>query len=92
MDSLIEAFSSPAFEIANVTFWLNLRNATVAFLLFTVLNFLILRVGDRLSGINLKKSMDLIEQDPQALAHYFGERHKALAISGAIIIAAAFVL
>lgn len=89
---MIEAFSSPLFDAANAAFWLNLRTGLVAWLMFTVLLFLVLRVSDKMAGINFRSGFDIIEQDPVALAHYFGERHKSLSISGAIIIAAVFLL
>lgn len=92
MDSLIQAFTNHAYDVANIAFWLNFRNAFVAWLLFTILLFAVLRFADKVAGIKFRESFDKIESDPQALAHYFGERHKSLAISGAIIIAAVFLL
>lgn len=89
---MIEAFTSDVFSAANAAFWLNLRTGVVAWALFTALTFLVLRVADRISGIDFKRGFDTIESDPVALAHYFGERHKSLSISGAIIIAAVFLL
>ena len=86
----MESSLSPM-EIAQAGFLLTLTNAAVAVLAFSVITFVMLRAADWLSGLNLRKAIDVVETDPKALALYLGARYFVLGIGNALILASIFM-
>lgn len=79
------------FEVAQAGFLLTLINAGVAVLLFSVITFALLRIADKISGINFRKAVDKIEDDPRAMAVYLSVRYAVLGIGSALILASVFL-
>ena len=70
-------------------FMLKLGMGAVAFVLFLLCQFVLLRFFDRLLDIDFKKAFDRIEQCPKAMSHYYGLRYLGTSIAIGLIICAA---
>lgn len=79
------------FEVAQAGFLLTLMNAGVAVLYFAVVTFGLLRIADRISGLNFKRAIDLIEMDQRSMAIYLSVRYAVLGLGNALILAAVFL-
>lgn len=79
------------FEVAQQGFALTLANALAAILMFALITFVLLRIADRLSGLNFRGGIDLIEHDARALAVYLSVRYAVLGLGCAIILASVFL-
>ena len=64
----------------------------VASLFLFLFQFLLLRMFDRLLEIDFKEAFNKIEQDPKAMAFYFGMRFFSVTISLGLIVCLAIVL
>ena len=64
----------------------------VALILFLFAQFLVLRVFDRLLGIDFKEAFNKIEECPRAMSFYFGMRYLASAITIGLILCICFIL
>lgn len=64
----------------------------VAFAIFLICQFLLLRFFDSLLKINFKDAFDKIEQDPKAMSHYFGLRYLGTSIAIGLIVCVAFIV
>lgn len=73
-------------------FMLKLGMGAVAFVLFLLCQFVLLRFFDRLLDIDFKKAFDKIEQDPKAMSHYYGLRYLGTSIAIGLIICVAFIV
>lgn len=73
-------------------FMLKLGMGLVAFCLFLLCQFVLLRFFDKLLGVNFKKAFDRIEQDPKAMSHYYGLRFLGTCIALGLIVCVAFIV
>lgn len=73
-------------------FMLKLGMSLVAFCLFLLCQFILLRVFDRLLDVNFKKAFDRIEQNPKAMSHYYGLRFLGTSIALGLIVCVAFIV
>lgn len=73
-------------------FMLKLGMGLVAFCLFLLCQFILLRFFDKLLGVNFKKAFDLIETDPKAMSHYYGLRFLGTCIALGLIVCVAFIV
>lgn len=73
-------------------FMLKLGMGAVAFVLFLLFQFVLLRFFDKLLDIDFKKAFDKIEQDPIAMSHYYGLRYLGTSIAIGLIICVAFIV
>lgn len=64
----------------------------VALILFLFAKFLVLRVFDKLLGIDFKEAFNKIEQCPRSMSFYFGMRYLATAIAIGFIVCICFIL
>lgn len=67
----------------------------MAFIAIAVLSFgqyVILRVFDKLLGIDFKEAFNKIEECPRAMAHYYAMRNLGSTIAIGLIICVCFVL
>lgn len=64
----------------------------VALILFLFAQFLVLRVFDKLLGIDFKEAFNKIEACPKSMAFYFGMRYLASAIAIGFIVCICFIL
>lgn len=75
-------------EIAQAGFWLTMQYATIAVLMYSVLVFVLLRVANKLSGINFGLAFDNMDSRSQSI--YLSTRYAVHGFSTAIILAAVF--
>lgn len=73
-------------------FMVKLAMGAVAFVLFLLCQFVLLRFFDRLLDIDFKKAFDRIEQCPKAMSHYYGLRFLGTSIAIGLIICVAFIV
>ena len=73
-------------------FMVKLGMGLVAFCLFLLCQFILLRVFDRLLAVDFKKAFDRIEQDPKAMSHYYGLRFLGTSIALGLIVCVAFIV
>lgn len=73
-------------------FMLKLGMGAVAFALFFLFQFVLLRFFDKLLDINFKKAFDKIEQCPKAMSHYYGLRFLGTSIAIGLIVCVAFIV
>lgn len=73
-------------------FMLKLGMGLVAFVLFLLCQFVLLRFFDKLLDIDFKKAFDKIEQDPKAMSHYYGLRFLGTSIAIGLIVCVAFIV
>lgn len=73
-------------------FMLKLGMGAVAFALFLLFQFVLLRFFDKLLGIDFKKAFDRIEQCPKAMSHYYGLRFLGTSIAIGLIVCVAFIV
>lgn len=73
-------------------FMLKLGMGLVAFAVFLICQFILLRFFDRLLDVNFKDAFDKIEQDPKAMSHYFGLRYLGTSIAIGLIVCVAFIV
>ena len=73
-------------------FMLKLGMGAVAFALFFLFQFLLLRFFDKLLDIDFKKAFDRIEECPKAMSHYYGLRFLGTSIAMGLIICVAFIV
>lgn len=64
----------------------------VALILFLFAQFLVLRVFDKLLGVDFKEAFNKIEECPKAMSFYFGMRYLATAIAIGFIVCICFIL
>ena len=64
----------------------------VALILFLFAQFLVLRVFDKLLGIDFKEAFNNIEACPKSMSFYFGMRYLATAIAIGFIVCICFIL
>lgn len=79
------------FDIAQAGFVLTLEQAAAAVLMFAIVTFVLLRIADKLSGLDFKRAVDSIEQNPTALASYLAVRYAVLGLGNALVIASVFL-
>ena len=79
------------FEIARAGFWLTMLNAGVAIVMYSVIVFALLRLADRISKVNFRQSLDIINDNPMALSVYLSARYFVLGTGSALILASAFL-
>ena len=73
-------------------FMLKLGMGLVAFVVFLLCQFILLRVFDRLLEVNFKEAFNLIETDPKAMSHYYGLRFLGSCIALGLIVCVAFIV
>lgn len=73
-------------------FMIKLGMGLVAFVLFMLCQYLVLRFFDKLLDINFKQAFDKIEQCPKAMSHYYGLRFLGTSIAIGLIICVAFIV
>ena len=73
-------------------FMIKLGMGLVAFCLFLLCQFLLLRVFDKLLDVDFKKAFDKIEQCPKAMSHYYGLRFLGTSIALGLIVCVAFIV
>lgn len=73
-------------------FMIKLGMGLVAFVLFMLCQYLVLRFFDKLLDINFKQAFDKIEQCPKAMSHYYGLRFLGTSIAMGLIICVAFII
>ena len=73
-------------------FMLKLGMGLVAFCLFLLCQFILLRVFDRLLAVDFKEAFDRIESDPKAMSHYYGLRFLGTSIALGLIVCVAFIV
>ena len=73
-------------------FMLKLGMGLVAFCLFLLCQFILLRVFDRLLAVNFKEAFNLIESNPKAMSHYYGLRFLGTSIALGLIVCVAFIV
>ena len=71
---------------------LKLALAAVGFFIFLQCQFLLLRVFDKLLGVDFKEAFNLIEKDPKAMSHYYGLRYLGSSIALGLIVCVAFIV
>lgn len=71
---------------------LKLLIAIVAVVLFLGAQFVVLRVFDKLLGIDFKEAFNKIEVCPKSMSFYFGMRYLATAITIGFIVCICFIL
>ncbi len=64
----------------------------IAFVLFMLCQFILLRFFDKLLDVDFKKAFDKIEQCPKAMSHYYGLRFLGTSIAIGLIICVAFIV
>lgn len=79
------------FDVVFLGFLVSLAKATVSVLMFSTITFLLLRLANKLSGINFGMSYSLIQNDPKAVAIYLSVRYAVLGLGNAYIIASNFM-
>lgn len=79
------------FEVAQAGFLLTLLNAGVAVLFFALVTFGLLRIADKISGLNFHRAINLIEDDPRAMTVYLSVRYAVLGLGNALILASVFL-
>ena len=78
-------------DVVVIGFLVSLAKATISVLMFSTITFLLLRVANKLSGINFGMSYSLIQNDPKALSIYLSVRYAVLGLGNAYIIASNFL-
>lgn len=73
-------------------FMIKLGMGLVAFCLFLLCQFLLLRVFDKLLDVDFKKAFDRIEECPKAMSHYYGLRFLGTSIAIGLIVCVAFIV
>lgn len=73
-------------------FMIKLGMGLVAFVLFMLCQYLVLRFFDKLLDINFKQAFDKIEQCPKAMSHYYGLRFLGTSIAIGLIVCVAFIV
>lgn len=73
-------------------FMLKLGMGLVAFIVFLLYQFLLLRFFDKLLNVDFKAAFDLIETDPKAMSHYYGLRFLGTCIALGLIVCVAFIV
>jgi len=73
-------------------FMLKLGMGAVAFVLFMLCQFVLLRFFDKLLDIDFKKAFDKIEECPKAMSHYYGLRFLGTSIAIGLIVCVAFIV
>ena len=73
-------------------FMLKLGMGLVAFVVFLLCQFILLRVFDRLLEVTFKEAFNLIESDPKAMSHYYGLRFLGSCIALGLIVCVAFIV
>lgn len=73
-------------------FMLKLGMGLVAFIVFLLYQFLLLRFFDKLLNVDFKAAFDLIETDPKAMSHYYGLRFLGTSIALGLIVCVAFIV
>lgn len=75
-------------EVAQAGFWLTMQYATIAVLMYSVLVFVLLRIANKLSGINFDSSFQ--NMDPRSQSIYLSTRYAVHGFSIAIVLASVF--
>lgn len=75
-------------EVAQAGFWLTMQYATIAVLMYSVLVFALLRVANKLSGINFSQAFDNMDSRSQSI--YLSTRYAVHGFSIAVVLAAVF--
>lgn len=73
-------------------FMLKLGMGLVAFIVFLLYQFILLRFFDKLLNVDFKAAFDLIETDPKAMSHYYGLRFLGTCIALGLIVCVAFIV
>ena len=73
-------------------FMLKLGMGLVAFVVFLLCQFILLRVFDRLLAVDFKEAFNLIENSPKAMSHYYGLRFLGSCIALGLIVCVAFIV
>lgn len=73
-------------------FMLKLGMGLVAFIVFLLCQFLMLRFFDKLLKVDFVKAFDKIEECPKAMSHYYGLRFLGTSIALGLIICVAFIV
>lgn len=73
-------------------FMLKIVMAFVAIVLLSIGMFCVLRVFDRLLGIDFKQAFNKIEECPKAMAHYYGLRNLGTTLAIGLIVCVCFIL
>jgi len=73
-------------------FMLKLGMGLVAFILFLLTQYVLLKFFDKLLGIDFKKAFDRIEECPKAMSHYYGLRFLGSSIALGLIVCVAFIV
>lgn len=73
-------------------FMLKLGMGLVAFCLFLLCQFVLLRFFDKLLEVDFKEAFNLIEKDPKAMSHYYGLRFLGTSIAIGLIVCVAFIV
>ena len=73
-------------------FMLKLGIGLVAFIVFLLCQFILLRVFDKLLDVNFKEAFNLIESDPKTKSQYYRLRLPGTSIAIALIVCVAFIV
>ena len=73
-------------------FMLKLGMGLVAFCLFLLCQFVLLRFFDKLLNVDFKAAFNRIEQNPKAMSHYYGLRFLGTSIAIGLIVCVAFIV
>ena len=64
----------------------------VAFFIFFLCQFVLLRVLDKVLGVDFKQAFRTIQKCPKSMSHYYGLRFLGTAIALGLIVCIAFVV
>ena len=73
-------------------FLIRIVMAVVALVVLGLAVFLLSRMFDALLDVEFKKAFDQIEQDPRAMADYYGKRWLGLSLASGLVVCAAMLL
>lgn len=73
-------------------FMLKLGMGLVAFIVFLLCQFILLRFFDKLLDVDFKRAFDKIEECPKAMSHYYGLRFLGTSIAIGLIVCVAFIV
>ncbi len=79
------------FDIVQFGFFVTLAKAAMSVLMFSTITFLLLRIANKLSHVDFKESLGIIQGNPTALSTYLSVRYAVLGLGNALIIAANFM-
>lgn len=73
-------------------FLIRIAMALIALVILAFAQFAIGRFFDGLLGVKFKEAFDKIEQDPKAMADYYGKRWLGTSIAAGLIVCAAMLI